>query len=80
MRILKSALYGFASVIGAFAIFASIVWLYSGLKLGFSSGLQYDARAIVGAFPFVSFPVVTVVFILGFLWQYRRVEKRISPL
>jgi hypothetical protein len=48
MRILKSAVSGFAGVILAFAIFAGIVWLYSGYEVGFSSGVHLDARAICG--------------------------------
>jgi uncharacterized membrane protein len=79
VKILKSILCGFVCVIGACAVFAAIVWLYSGFKSGFLSGIQYDARAIVDLFPFVSVPVVVVVFILGFLWQYRRPAKRMSP-
>lgn len=57
-----------------------IVWLYSGLTFGFFSGLQYDARAMVGAFPNVTLAVAAGIFILGFLRQYRRSVKGVSSL
>jgi hypothetical protein len=72
MKILKSTLCGFAFVITAFAVFAVIVWVYSGLNLGFSSGIHYDARLMVGAFPGVSLTAAAAIFTLGFLWRKRR--------
>ncbi len=77
MRIVKSALVDFALTIGAFGLFCRIVWLYSGVTLGFSIGIQYDARAMVDAFPVISCSIASVIFVAGFGWQYRRLGSAI---
>jgi hypothetical protein len=78
MAYLKSALSGLAATIGAAVLFYGFVMLASWVKLGVSSPVTYDARAIVQYYWFFSLPVASIAFGVGFAWQYRKRRNRAS--
>jgi hypothetical protein len=76
MIYLKSAASGLAATIGAGVLFYGAVMLASWFTYGFSSGVSYDARAIVRDYWFFSLLLAVIAFAVGFGWQYRKAAGR----
>lgn len=69
---LKSVAAGFGAVVAALLLFFGGVFVFSRFKLGFFSTVQYDGRAIYAHFYPWPEAILAVVFLLGFVWQFRR--------
>ncbi len=66
---------GLAVVFGVAFFFAAIVWLISGIMLGFSSGIQYDARMIARYYWYLAIPTLAAVFVLVYRWQLNKSRR-----
>jgi hypothetical protein len=77
---LKGIANGFAAVVGVAVLFAAIVMLVSGIKLGFFSPVIYDPRLIAQYYWYLALPLAGVTFALGFWVHRRRAGTRVSKL
>jgi hypothetical protein len=64
MIYIKSILAGTGLLIGCVALFTFALFT-----------INIDLRAIMGHFPFISLPIMLAIFVVGFLWQFRRTSK-----
>jgi hypothetical protein len=65
MIYLKSLLAGIALLIGCVALFTQTLGM-----------INLDARYMMGHYPFISLPIMLVVFAIGFLGQFHRGSRR----
>lgn len=65
MTYIKSIFAGIILLIGFIALFTfGSEWL-----------MHFDARWAMGEYPFISLLTMLVVFLAGFLWQFRQISK-----
>jgi hypothetical protein len=64
MIYIKSILAGTGLLIGCVALFTFALFT-----------INIDLRAIMDHFPFISLPIMLAIFVVGFLWQFRRTSK-----
>ncbi len=65
MIYLKGGSIGLLAVAGCVALFTGVLAIF-----------HYDARALIGAFWFISLPMMLFVFAVGFYWPFRKRSGR----
>jgi hypothetical protein len=64
-------IYVTSILVGAAALIGSVALLT--LVLG---AIHLDARYLMGHFSFISLPIMLIIFVIGFCWQFGRKNRR----